>query len=223
MAKATTATPEVDDAQVRAPRQSRTRAAQARIIDASIALMSDGDEFTMASVAERADVSVTAIYRRYANKDALLTATKDLVLSQHEADIAASVEGMTTIADVVRAFVTVLCSNVGGRGMLFPSLISAANPEPMRERGRIAIIRTKQVLIDALSASPVEQDFPTFHNDVVFLADTIVGGTLYRATISVVAEMVSDSWDNYTEHLIEMTLSYLSQRFGAEAVGFPAS
>jgi AcrR family transcriptional regulator len=52
-------------------------------------LTADGfDEFTMTAVAERAGVSVGAIYRRVGGKEQLLAAVKDRLLSQLEEDLA---------------------------------------------------------------------------------------------------------------------------------------
>ena len=75
---------------VRPPVQARSRKALQKVLAAAEeVLAADGfDEFTMTAVAERAGVSVGAIYRRFDSKEQLLAAVKDRLLSRLEEDLA---------------------------------------------------------------------------------------------------------------------------------------
>ena len=69
------------------PLQNRSRQSAVRILRAAIDVITDLgiQDFTMAAVATRAEVSVGGVYGRYPDKDALLYAVKDHGLA-HLAD-----------------------------------------------------------------------------------------------------------------------------------------
>jgi len=73
------------------PQQERSRAALAKIVQAAEKILrKDGiDGFSMAAVAESADLPVGNIYRRFKGKDELLQAIKHDVTSRIEMAVAA--------------------------------------------------------------------------------------------------------------------------------------
>ncbi len=73
------------------PQQERSRAALAKIVQAAEKILrKDGiDGFSMAAVAEAADLPVGNIYRRFEGKDELLQAIKHDVTSRIEMAVAA--------------------------------------------------------------------------------------------------------------------------------------
>jgi AcrR family transcriptional regulator len=91
------------------PRQERSRAALAKIVQAAEKILrKDGiDGFSMAAVAEAADLPVGNIYRRFKGKDELLQAIKHDVTSRIEVAVAErlSKQEFSDIPSLVRAFV----------------------------------------------------------------------------------------------------------------------
>jgi AcrR family transcriptional regulator len=91
----------------RPPQQARSRAALQRIlVSAEQELVDTGsDDLTMAAVAERAGMSVGAIYRRFEGKEQLLHAVRDRLLTRVEDDIAAALDSAEGgLSDVIDAF-----------------------------------------------------------------------------------------------------------------------
>ncbi len=91
------------------PQQERSRAALAKIVQAAEKILrKDGiDGFSMAAVAEAADLPVGNIYRRFKGKDELLQAIKHDVTSRIEMAVAArlSQQQFSDIPTLVRALV----------------------------------------------------------------------------------------------------------------------
>jgi AcrR family transcriptional regulator len=91
------------------PQQERSRAALAKIVQAAERILrKDGiDSFSMAAVAEAADLPVGNIYRRFKGKDELLQAIKHDVTSRIEMAVAArlSQQQFSDIPTLVRALV----------------------------------------------------------------------------------------------------------------------
>src|SRR5260370_14885025 len=91
------------------PQQERSRAALAKIVQAAEkTLRKNGiDGFSMAAVAEAADLAVGNIYRRFKGKDELLQAIKHDVTSRIEMAVAArlSQQQFSAIPTLVRALV----------------------------------------------------------------------------------------------------------------------
>src|ERR1700737_2844750 len=91
------------------PQQERSRAALAKIVQAAEKILrkSGIDGFSMAAVAEAADLPIGNIYRRFKGKDELLQAIKHDVTSRIEMAVAArlSQQQFSDIPTLVRALV----------------------------------------------------------------------------------------------------------------------
>src|ERR1700726_2733604 len=91
------------------PQQERSRAALAKIVQAAEKILrKDGiDGFSMAAVAEAADLPVGNIYRRFKGKDELLQAIKHDVTSRIEMAVAArlSQQQFSDIPTLIRGMV----------------------------------------------------------------------------------------------------------------------
>src|ERR1700722_9995230 len=92
----------------RPPQQDRSRRALQKVLGAaeSVLVAKGFDEFTMTAVAEQADVSIGAIYRRFEGKDQLLEAVWDFLLAKMESDLATALDNAApNLAGVVSALV----------------------------------------------------------------------------------------------------------------------
>ena len=87
--------PQATKSVVPPPRQARSRAALERLLaSAEHVLVHDGiEEFTIIRVAEHAGVSVGGVYRRFANKEQLIDAVREKLLTRLEDSITAALNG----------------------------------------------------------------------------------------------------------------------------------
>lgn len=85
-------------AQLRPPRQKRSRASYERVLDAASALLAENgfEGFTVQEVAARSEVSVGAIYERFGNKESLLR----VVHAQLMDSLARGAEGVERARDI---------------------------------------------------------------------------------------------------------------------------
>lgn len=160
----------------------------------------------MAGVAERAGVSVAAIYRRFENKDDLVLDTKLAVLGEIgdalEADVAAS---SNDIATVVRAYAHCLVSAIEGRNELMRVLIAQTNSPEVQSVGAAMIDRTKRILVDGI-LHRAEYPTPEFARAAETVWELLTFVPLYRVTIG------SDTTrqHEHTEQLVSMAVALLS-------------
>lgn len=82
------------------PRQARSRETLTRLLDAAEAVLSEGglEAATVPAIAQRAGVSVGAVYRRFPDKDGLLRAVHERVVRRYRE--ANAQHGTATFADV---------------------------------------------------------------------------------------------------------------------------
>lgn len=83
------------------PRNRRSRATRAAVLDAAWQLLEEGGDATMGAIAERAGVSRRALYLHFASRGELL-----LALHEHvdvELDLAASIDPVVAAPDAVTA------------------------------------------------------------------------------------------------------------------------
>ena len=126
----------------RPPLQARSRESLQKILAAAQdVLAADGfDEFTMTAVAERAGVSVGAIYRRCDGREQLLAAVKDRLLGQLEEDLAGRLRTADpSLEGVVEAFATAIADAFAAGGQVWPDLLRSPGKSAMEERGRQAL------------------------------------------------------------------------------------
>ncbi|GAA3309977.1 hypothetical protein GCM10020295_75860 [Streptomyces cinereospinus] len=125
-------------AHYREPRQARSAATLARILRAAEELASSAglEDMTMTGVAERADVSVGTIYRRFEDKEQLITALAERMLERREEYVAEQLEkAEPSLAGVVDAYAHALLESFADSGNLFPELLRARTGAGVERRG----------------------------------------------------------------------------------------
>jgi AcrR family transcriptional regulator len=195
---------------IRPPLQERSRKALQKVLAAAEdVLAADGfDAFTMTAVAERADVSVGAIYRRFDGKEQLLAAVKDRLLSQLEADLAQRLHAADpSLAGVVRAFAMAIADAFAERGRVWPDLLRGRSTS-LEERGRQALETVRQSFVEASARYHGDVRRP---NPAVALATVermITGALIHQATLDAFSPS-HFSIQAYARQLSDMAEAYL--------------
>lgn len=196
----------------RPPLQARSRAALQRIlVAAEQELAATGsDDLTMAAVAERAGMSVGAIYRRFEGKEQLLTAVKDRLLTRVEDDITAALDAAEGgLAEVVDAFTRTLVDGFSASAHIIPHVVGGARPIGSSERARRALEHIQQLFVDATSAHLAEIRRSDPATALVIAARTITTACLHQA---VIGRTVPDgiSGPRWCEQVADMATVYLT-------------
>ena len=145
------------------PQQERSRAALARIVQAAEKILrKDGiDGFSMAAVAEAADLPIGNIYRRFKGKDELLQAIKLDVTSRIEEAVAGrlSQQQFSDIPGVVRGFAGAISKTFAGDETLYRTMFDSRTRNSALDRigssGRLRIFaRYREALLPFLGSVP---------------------------------------------------------------------
>jgi AcrR family transcriptional regulator len=145
--------------------QQRSRRSLDRLVRAaSRVLRRDGFEaLTMAAVAAEAGASVGGIYRRFRNKQGLLLAIHDWLVSDIETAIREKVSGVTDLRTAVRSFVEIAASRMSADEQLFKMVFKFnQSSDEQVARARKAIQGCYQIFREAVLA---HQD-DVIHGDV---------------------------------------------------------
>jgi AcrR family transcriptional regulator len=195
---------------VRPPVQARSRKALQKVLAAAEdVLAADGfDEFTMTAVAERAGVSVGAIYRRFEGREQLLAAVKDRLLSRLEEDLAERLSSADpSLEGVVNAFASAIADAFVAGGPAWPDLLRSTG-KSLQERGREALESVRQLFEQASGTyrDQVRRSDPAA--SLAAVERMITGALIHQAT------MKSSSHDNipmqaYARQLSDMAIAYL--------------
>jgi AcrR family transcriptional regulator len=192
----------------RPPQQDRSRRALQKVLGAaeSVLVAKGFDDFTMTAVAEQADVSVGAIYRRFEGKDQLLDAVWDSLLAKMETDLAASLENASpTLAGVVSALVRASVADLSGN-KLFPYLYAPSMAQSTRVHD--AISTRRKLFLAAVESHLAEVRREDRLVAVVMVQAMVTGSCVHRASQGTGVED-GLSWDEFALHLEELAMSYL--------------
>jgi AcrR family transcriptional regulator len=194
----------------RPPLQARSRKALAKVLAAAEeVLVADGfDDFTMTAVADRAGVSVGAIYRRFDGREQLLAAVKNRLLSQLEEDLAERLRTADpSLEGVVEAFATTTAGAFAAAGPVWPDLLRSAG-KSLEERGREALESVRQLFEQASRPYRGQVCRSDPAAALAAVERMITGALIHRAA------MQSSSRDNipvqeYARQLSDMAIAYL--------------
>ncbi|WP_051218042.1 TetR/AcrR family transcriptional regulator [Nocardioides insulae] len=127
---------------VRPAQQQRSREAWARVLDAGVAVLSEGgsEGFTIAAVCHRAGVTPPTIYRRAPNKDALFLAVYqhgiEKIRSTEESLDSVQGSDAASVDEVVCAAVDVVARIfIAHQGFLHAVIVISATNATVREHG----------------------------------------------------------------------------------------
>ncbi|MFJ8748750.1 TetR/AcrR family transcriptional regulator [Streptomyces sp. NPDC102441] len=168
----------------REPQQARSAATLARVLRAAeeIASSSGLEEMTITGVATRAGVSVGTIYRRFEDKDQLVTALSERMLERREEYVAEQLRtAEPSLSGVMDAYAHALLQSFADSSNLLPELLRARGTRPL-DRGARTITELHRLLLEAaapythqIRRSPPQQALDTaarallgacFHNSV---------------------------------------------------------
>ncbi|MFJ4914285.1 TetR/AcrR family transcriptional regulator [Streptomyces sp. NPDC088726] len=135
----------------REPRQARSAATLARVLRAAEEIASSAglEEMTITGVAERAGVSVGTIYRRFDDKEQLVTALAERMLERREAYVAERLRAAEpSLSGVMDAYAHALLQSFAEGNKLFPELLRARGVKAV-DRGAHAITEIHRLLVEA--------------------------------------------------------------------------
>ncbi|MGB3773501.1 MAG: TetR/AcrR family transcriptional regulator [Rhodococcus sp. (in: high G+C Gram-positive bacteria)] len=121
------------------PLQKRSKESASRILQAAVEVITEVgiQDFTMGGVAEAARISVGGLYGRYPDKDSLLYAVKDNVLTDLTRTVEDSLDGSEpTVRAVIQAYVGTLSRVLFGAERLYAFIfVHSAHDDRLRSRG----------------------------------------------------------------------------------------
>jgi len=192
----------------RPPQQARSRRNLERVLGAaeSVLVAKGFDEFTMMAVAEQADVSIGAIYRRFEGKDQLLDAVWDSILARMESDLAAALDAAEpNLASVVRALVQASVADLSNN-KIFPYLYGPSMA--LTERVHDAINTRRKLFLAAVEPRLDEVRRPDSRTAAVVVQQMVTGSCVHRASQGPAVED-GLSWDEFAAELEKAALFYL--------------
>ncbi|MEV4603427.1 TetR/AcrR family transcriptional regulator [Amycolatopsis sp. NPDC049253] len=195
----------------RPPQQARSRESLQKVLSAAEHVLADGgiEEFTVGAVADRAGLSVGAIYRRFSGKDQLLYAVKDELLGRLETAVGDALRSPAPgLRATVTGFTEALAQTFTRHGRVFPELLDAQRTEG-RDRGLQAMAAIQRTFVDAAEPCLAEIRRPDRPLALRMAARTIIGSCVHRAASG---RFWPDdlTWSEWATETAEMTLAYLT-------------
>jgi len=142
--------------EVRAPRQQRTRDAWERVLEAGVALLTEGglDALTVSAVCRRAGISAPSLYARVDGRAGLVAAVYEHVMlrirASDEAAVRALPDASAPVAVRIEAVVDAAVAQFRDHAALLRPVIAASLQDDLIHRRGVDEARR---LIDALSAA----------------------------------------------------------------------
>jgi AcrR family transcriptional regulator len=163
----------------------------------------------MAAVAERAGVSIGAVYRRFSGKEQLLDAVKDRMLTHLEEQLAEALAEAAEqdITAVIAAYTATLAAGFATNSKAIPLLTQLAG-SASAERGRQSLDTLERLFADAASPHLDELRHPAPRLALAFLARTIASACIHRTTMPSWCDDVS--WESWQCEMIVMGIRYLT-------------
>jgi AcrR family transcriptional regulator len=193
------------------PQQARSRASLRKVLAAAEHVLAHRgiEEFTVGAVAEQAEMSVGAIYRRFSGKDQLLHAVKDQLLRQLEANVDEALRASEPgLRETVSAFTQALARTFAGHDRVFSELLDGQRAEG-RERGLEALAAIQEAFVGFAGPCLREVSRHDREQAIRMAARTIIGACVHRA--ATCRYWPDDlSWTTWARETTELTLAYLT-------------
>jgi AcrR family transcriptional regulator len=192
----------------RPPQQDRSRRALQKVLGAAESVLAEKgfDDFTMTAVAEEADVSIGAIYRRFEGREQLLDAVWTQLLVRMQKDLATALDAAEpSLAGVVRALVRASVADLSNN-KAFPYLYGPS----LALTGRVhdAIATRRRLFLQAVEPHLKEVQRADPHVAVVVVQQMVTGSCVHRASQGPGVED-GLTWDEFSEQVQELALAYL--------------
>lgn len=169
--------------------------------------------FTMTTIAHRAEVSVGGLYRRFADKQELLHALKDRVLSRLEEKIASEMQtSPPKLDEVVNRFIKELSRHFSANALVWNAFfMPAAQDSKMTQRGADGLAQMYQ---EFRAAALSDREHIAHKNAEHALSVTfeMVSAPIIRRTIPVARINLPTfylDWDEFSDQLVQAGLAYL--------------
>lgn len=194
----------------RQPRQARSAVTLARVLQAAeeIASSSGLAEMTMTGVASRAGVSVGTIYRRFEDKEQLITALTERMLERREEYVAEQLRSAEpSLCGVMDAYAHALLQSFADSSKLFPELMQARGTRAL-DRGARTITEIHRLLLEAAApyADRIRRSDPQAALDTVARA---VLGACFHNSVRPDPAMGEAAQRRYADELSDMANAYL--------------
>ncbi|MEU5957944.1 TetR/AcrR family transcriptional regulator [Streptomyces sp. NPDC047525] len=194
----------------REPRQARSAATLARVLQAAeeIASSSGLDEMTITGVAERAGVSVGTIYRRFEDKEQLINALTERMLDRREEYVAERLRtAEPSLSGVMDAYAHALLQSFADSSNLFPQLLRARGGRPS-DRGARTITEIHRFLIEA--AAPYTDEIRRADPQAALdTAARAILGACFHNSIRPDPATGEEAQRRYANELSDMAIAYL--------------
>ncbi|MFI5756702.1 TetR/AcrR family transcriptional regulator [Streptomyces sp. NPDC051569] len=194
----------------REPRQARSAATLARVLQAAedIASSSGLEEMTITGVAAHAGVSVGTIYRRFEDKEQLITALTERMLERREEYVAERLRSAEpSLSGVVDAYAQALLQSFADSNRLFPELLRVRRTTSL-DRGARTITEIHRLLLEAAApyTDQIRRSRPEAALDTA--ARAILGACFHN---SVRPDPVTGeaARRRYADELSDMAITYL--------------
>ncbi|MFG2622524.1 TetR/AcrR family transcriptional regulator [Streptomyces sp. NPDC048507] len=194
----------------REPRQARSAATLARVLRAAeeIASTSGLEEMTIAGVARRAGVAVGTIYRRFEDKEQLITALSERMLERREEYVAERLrDAEPSLAGVMDAYAHALLQSFADSSGLFPELLRTRGTRSL-DRGARTITELHRQLLAAAEphVREIRRSDPRAALDTAARA---VLGACFHNSVRPDAVTGEAARRRYADELADMATAYL--------------
>ncbi|WP_327179591.1 TetR/AcrR family transcriptional regulator [Streptomyces sp. NBC_01335] len=193
----------------REPRQARSAATLARVLRAAEEVASSAglEEMTMTGVAERAGVSVGTIYRRFEDKDQLITALSERMLERREEVVAERLRAAEpSLSGVMDAYARALLQSFTDNN-LFSELLRARGVKSP-DRGGRAILEIHRLVLEA--AAPYSDEIRRSSPEAALdTAARAVLGACFHNSVRPDPATGEEAVNRYAEDLSDMAIAYL--------------
>lgn len=194
----------------REPQQARSAATLARVLRAAeeIASSSGLEEMTMTGVAERAGVSVGTIYRRFEDKEQLITALTERMLERREDYVAEQLRtAEPSLSGVMDAYAHALLQSFADSSNLFPELLRARGTKSL-DRGASTITKIHRILLEA--AAPYADQIRRSDSETALdTAARAILGACFHNSIRPDPATGEAAQRQYADELSDMAIAYL--------------
>lgn len=192
------------------PQQARSAATLARVLRAAEEIASSVglEEMTITGVAERAEVSVGTIYRRFEDKEQLINALTERMLDRREEYMAEQLRAaQPSLSGVMDAYAHALLRSFAENGNLFPELLRARGTKPP-DRGGRTITEIHRLLLEAATpyADQIRRSDPQGALDTAARA---ILGACFHNSVRPDPATGEAARRRYADELSDMAIAYL--------------
>ncbi|MFZ3475092.1 TetR/AcrR family transcriptional regulator [Streptomyces sp. 4.24] len=194
----------------REPQQARSAATLARVLRAAeeIASTSGLEDMTIAGVAQRAGVAVGTIYRRFEDKEQLISALTERMLERREEYVAEQLRtAEPSLGGVMDAYAHALLQSFADHSSLFPELLRTRGTRSL-ERGARTITELHRLLLEAAApyTGQIRRSDPEAALDAAARA---LLGACFHNSVRPDAATGEEARRRYADELGDMATAYL--------------